>query len=112
MTGFIRGLFGRKKSEGQETGDYYLDADSAKTLGNVEYMRKRSKIRHTFPTGAELVQEISSVDKQIVTEEVSSQQSSGAANSFTPPKPVNSIPTPESTNMDFFRKLAKEIRRR
>ncbi len=113
MTGFIRGLFGGKREDaGKPVGDYYLDADSAKTLGDVEYMRKRKKVRRTFPTGAEVVEEVSSIDKQELTEEL-------APKSFTselapePKKPSPSTGTEASSvNMDIFRKMAKDINRR
>jgi hypothetical protein len=113
MTGFIRGLFGGKKEDaGKPVGDYYLDADSAKTLGDVEYMRKRKKVRHTFPTGAEVVEEISSIDKQELTEEVA-PKSITSEPTFEPKKPASSASTEAtSLNMDIFRKMAKDIRRR
>jgi len=113
MTGFIRGLFARRNGDaGKPVGDYYLDADSAKTLGDVEYMRKRKKIRHTFPTGAEVVEEISSVDKQELRKEAAPKSISPEP-TFEPQKPVAN-PSAESASggMDMFRKMAKDIRRR
>jgi hypothetical protein len=113
MTSFLKGLFGGNSGDaGKPQGDYYLDADSAKTFGDVEYMRKRKKVRHTFPTGAEVVEEISSVDKQELTEEVA-PKSITSEPTFEPKKPASSASTEAtSLNMDIFRKMAKDIRRR
>ncbi len=116
MTGFIRGLFGRRNEEANQS-EYFLDADSAKTLGDVKYMRKPKKVRHTFPTGAELVEEVSSIEKRELTAETNSSNSSNSSTppvAFEPPKTVTGSSATEksSTNMDLFRKLAKDIKRR
>jgi len=113
MTGFIRGLFGGKKDDaGKPVGDYYLDADSAKTLGDVEYMRKRKKVRRTFPTGAEVVEEVSSIDKQELTEEVAPKNTTPEP-TFEPKKTAGGTSAEASSViMDIFRKMAKDIKRR
>ncbi len=113
MTGFIRGLFSRRNEEPNQS-EYFLDADSAKTLGDVEYMRKPKKVRHTFPTGVELVEEVSSIERRELTAETNSSNSSTPPVAPEPPKTVTSSSATEksSTNMDLFRKLAKDIRRR
>ncbi len=76
MTGFIRGLFGKKddasnkpakdkKAESKESvvkkvekktdrpkkesAAFYLDTNESKTYGNLDYMQSSKKIRRTFP---------------------------------------------------------------
>ncbi|MFQ3628814.1 MAG: hypothetical protein SNJ81_14710, partial [Cyanobacteriota bacterium] len=54
------GLFGKKNnaeaspspSNGKKQGAYFLDADEAKTMGNIEYMRSKKVIKHRFPKTA------------------------------------------------------------
>ncbi len=48
MTGFIRGLFGQK-DDNQPTEAFFLDADSASSLGNVDFMRKSKTVRRSYP---------------------------------------------------------------
>lgn len=75
MTGFIRGLFGKKDSDKaakkakkdeskesvvkkvekktdrpkKESAAYYLGTDESKSYGNLEYMRSAKKTKRTFP---------------------------------------------------------------
>jgi hypothetical protein len=86
MAGFLNGLFGGKKQAETvaeapapvETSKeaFFLDDTEARSLGNVEYMKKPSTVKRTFPKTAAnpehrvLVKEISSLDEKIV--EVSS----------------------------------------
>jgi hypothetical protein len=73
MTGFIRGLFGGNKSDQPEQpkGAFFLDDDSAKSMGDVEYMRSIKATRRTFPVTVdqpdhiEIVQSVSAVDKSV-----------------------------------------------
>jgi len=48
MTGFIRGLFG-KKDDNQPTEAFFLDADSASSLGDVDFMRKSKTVKRSYP---------------------------------------------------------------
>ena len=38
-----------RKPAKEKPSEYFLDADSSSSLGNVEYMREAKTIRHTFP---------------------------------------------------------------
>ena len=73
MTGFIKGIFNRKKSDDQpeapkpkaqkqpkpkkekppkpqkEETAFFLDPDDAKTYGDIDYMRTAKTIKRTFP---------------------------------------------------------------
>lgn len=129
--GGLGGLFSSKKSDPapapeseprwtyqptEDANSYFLDADSAKTFGNIDYMRTAKAIKKTFPKvggsqeGAEVIEVTSSLDK--------TESMSGA---FTPgPKE----PAPEvksskdssdrnrrDTSMDMFRNMAKGIKK-
>lgn len=74
MTGFIKGIFNRKKSDDQpeapkpqaqkppkpkkekppkpqkEEKAFFLEPDDAKTFGDIDYMRTAKTIKRTFPT--------------------------------------------------------------
>jgi hypothetical protein len=50
---------------------FYLDADSSSSLGDVNFMRRSNKIRHTFPGNVdspgekEMVQEVASMEARL-----------------------------------------------
>lgn len=112
MAGLFDRLFGGK--DNQPVGDFYLDQDSAKTLGDVQYMRKRTTIKRTFPKvgdaeeGAEIVAEVSSSEKVEILEEEPKTQAMPKS-TFEPRKTAI---TETNESMDFFRKLAKDVKRR
>ncbi|MBR8828416.1 MAG: hypothetical protein DSM107014_11050 [Gomphosphaeria aponina SAG 52.96 = DSM 107014] len=120
------GLFGNKTKYVDEPDNdnngstdneesFFLNSDDAKTLGNIEYMRKTITIRRTFPKmkngkGAEVIKEISSMKIE---------KSSGSMKTSTPqpqqpaqtPASSNTKPIPSSSNMDVFRKMARELKK-
>ncbi len=131
--GLLGGLFNSKKSDPtpepeaeaepkwtyqptEDANSYFLDADSAKTFGNIDYMRTTKTIKKTFPRfggraeGAEVVEVTSSLNK-----------TEGTAGSFgqAPKEPAPEIkPTKESsdrnrrdTSMDMFRNMAKGMKK-
>ena len=68
------GLFGKKdKKDDSDNSDnkesaYFLDQDSAKTFGDIDYMRTPKAVRKTFPTvngvkGADIVGVFSATEK-------------------------------------------------
>ncbi|NJR71024.1 MAG: hypothetical protein HC771_22090 [Synechococcales cyanobacterium CRU_2_2] len=76
MTGFIRGLFGKKQKAPESPKEaFFLDDDAAKSLGDLDFMRNPNTIRRTFPKSAsspekkEFVQDISATEKVIVRSE-------------------------------------------
>ncbi|MDX2255894.1 MAG: hypothetical protein NW214_10285 [Pseudanabaenaceae cyanobacterium bins.39] len=112
------GLFGKKdksNSDNQESS-YFLDQDTAKTFGNIDYMRTPKAVRKTFPTvngveGAEIVEVVSATEKK--EEEILSNQNSTTTEkisqpSFEPKK--TNIRTDSS--MDIFLNMAKDIKKR
>ena len=94
--------------------DFFLNPDESQTLGDINYMRKHNKIRHTFPKtlknpqGFEVVKDISSVEEtsmpsfQESTPESSFSSTTSQSSSSSSPKS-----TPSSTDMDIFRNMAR-----
>jgi len=122
------GLFGGKKkqdpsqSSEPQQGAYFLDPDSAKTFGDIDYMRTVKTVRRTFPKTVANKGEFEQIDSVSALDKMSGSNSngSGAMNGqkSTPEAPK---PTPENsssqrrttdTNMDMFRNMAKDIRKR
>ncbi|MGL5943072.1 MAG: hypothetical protein ACRC2S_22430 [Waterburya sp.] len=107
--------------------DFFLSPDDAQTLGNINYMRKSVRVRHTFPknlknpNGFEIIKEISSSEGKSVgnllknvTETVLSQLTStnDTNNTNNPsPEPVKSFSKPRiaNTSMDMFRNMARSL---
>lgn len=139
MTGFIRGLFSKKSDQAdapapkaerpkverpkKESKAYYLDADSSQTYGNSEYMRTSKKTKRTFPKTAagqvsEYVHEVSAMGRVIgdKIKDALSTDSPSETPQIQPPqvKQIDDTATkrrkPDS-NMDTFRKMAKDIRK-
>lgn len=147
MTGFIRGFFGGKakaeetplesnngaSSNGAATTNgavsqpaptskaFFLNDDEAKSLGNVEYMRKAVKIRRTFPKTAgsnvkEIVAEISSLEKKLEL----SQAQIEIVNPAPAAQPESAILNQDAiaerrstdTSMDMFRNMARDLKKR
>ena len=51
MAGFF-GLFSKKEEDPQPKEAFFLDDESAKSMGDTEYMKAPKSIRRTFPAGA------------------------------------------------------------
>ncbi len=142
MTGFIRGLFSKRqpddeaasKSEKvkpekakpvpqrvqQNSDAYFLDADSASSMGNIDYMRTVKNIKRTYAKSIngivpDLNIEVSAMTAKKQKEMDAAQSSFGAAQSNT----TASTPTPAQvrerrradSSMDMFRDMAKDIRK-
>jgi hypothetical protein len=124
MAGFF-GLFGSKakyleevteqdrKPPTQKGEAYFLDADEAKSFGNIEFMRKSNTIRRTFPKIGESIKDISSMQKN-------SSNGNGIApistssNGTKPATPANQPQTERrsgDSSMDMFRKMARDIKK-
>jgi hypothetical protein len=124
--GGLGGLFGSRKNKPDfaepeparyvapedDANSYFLDADSAKTFGDIDYMRTSKAVRKTFPKvlgakeGAEMFESTSSVDKADSMPQV--------AKSETPeikPSQESSDRRRRDTSMDMFRNMAKDIKR-
>ncbi len=61
--GFWSSIFGKR-------GSYFLDDESAKGMGDTEYMKQSKAVRRTFPAGGggesfEVTKQVSAIDKEI-----------------------------------------------
>ncbi|MDC0834136.1 hypothetical protein AY599_24370 [Leptolyngbya valderiana BDU 20041] len=126
MTGFIRGLFGRKKQPEQQTVKsegssqaYFLNQDDAKTLGDIDYMRKSRQIRRTFPTikGASLgpterVRQVSAMEERDYAPDTPSSTSASQSSTSSSSSDFQRRTAKTDTNMDMFRNMAKNMKRR
>ncbi|PZV13763.1 MAG: hypothetical protein DCF22_10235 [Leptolyngbya sp.] len=137
MTGFIRGLFSKRQPDEaaapkpekvkpvpqrvqQNSDAYFLDADSATSMGNIDYMRTVKNIKRTYAksingTVADLNTEVSAMTAKKQKKMDATQSSLEAAQSNT----TASTPTPAQvrerrradSSMDMFRNMAKDIRK-
>ncbi|MCY7272450.1 MAG: hypothetical protein LH702_01560 [Phormidesmis sp. CAN_BIN44] len=140
MTGFIGRLFGSKdKAVEKETkaeapaptkkerpaavpspkGAFFLDTDSASSMGDVDYMRAVKKVKRTYartvdsPDHVEQVKEISALNGKI------SVGNNGSTAPTAASEPQPSVPQNNETqqrrrsdsSMDMFRNMAKDIRK-
>lgn len=122
------GLFGGKakyidepndiavEQNGNNNGNsYFLEPDDAKTLGNIEFMRKPKTIKRSFPKtlngeGTKVVAQVSSLDKA----KINPNGKISPNVSPTPEvKPSSEAPNRRSSDsgMDMFRKMAKDIKK-
>ncbi len=138
MTGFIRGLFGGKaKNPGeadrpvrqpapqqptikQVGGAYFLSDDDAKSYGNIEYMRSSKTVRRTFAkkrgetVERESIRQISALEAKRLQEQGLSVEKVAPSDVSSQPaikKDANSERRKVDTNLDMFRKMAKDIKK-
>lgn len=126
MAGFF-GLFGGRTKYVDEANagdnpnstDFYLSPDDAKTMGNIEYMRKPNTVKHTFPGNANNGGSFAVVKQFTATEEKTIDDRPGFSTPSTPTASTTSQPsvTPRrtasstDTSMDMFRNMAKGMKR-
>ncbi|PZV13714.1 MAG: hypothetical protein DCF20_14710 [Pseudanabaena sp.] len=116
------GLFGKKdkkkESENPENTEssFFLDQDSAKTLGDIDYMRTPKAVRRTFPTvngvkGADITSAFTATEKveNSKIETKTNQSSEPIPQSTFEPKQIN---TRVDSNMDIFINMAKDIKKK
>jgi len=126
--GFLQRLFGLKEQDNaaqaqQPKEAYFLDADSAKTFGNIDYMRQPKAVERTFPKvegmnygGRRKIAQFSALDAATVydgdgkpTNEASSSPSSSSTtlSTGTLKRPTS---LGNSGSLDF-RSMARDIKR-
>jgi hypothetical protein len=113
------GLFGKKdKKEDSENTEssYFLDEDSAKTFGDIDYMRTPKAVRKTFPTvngvkGADIVSAFTATEKveNAETQAKIAQPAENISLSTFEPKQIN---TRVDSSMDIFLNMAKDIKKK
>jgi hypothetical protein len=119
MTGFIRGLFGGNKANNNSEA-FFLDEDTAKGLGNVDFMRTPKTVKKSYPkaagslnviTGEEVVT-ISSIDKVESGEAPKPKSIATSTQSTTPATSSYTVPPRRSSNdLDMFRQMAKNMKK-
>ena len=105
--------------------DFFLNADDAQTLGDINYMRKSVRVKHTFPktlknpNGFAVETEVSSSKARTVND-FNNNLSETSFNSFSvqpvqstsnTSEPIKNTPKkrPQGTSMDMFRNMARNI---
>jgi hypothetical protein len=118
--GLLERLFGGKKNqqstpskpETNGSKEFFLDADDAKTLGNIEYMRTPKAIKKTFPaTGGskeivEVVEVMSSIEK--ITDQ---PPSSPTASSPASQNSASGDRRRSDASLEMFRNMAKDLKK-
>jgi hypothetical protein len=136
MTGFIRGIFSRKKSDDstpapqkpkRESKAYFLNPDDAKTFGNIDYMRTAKSVKKTFPKGkvsGEYTKAVSAMESMNFDQKATPQP-------VKKDRPVESTPAKPAAesnfkfreeivqrrrqsdnSMDMFRNMARDIKKK
>ena len=111
------GLFGKKdKNEDSEKPEssFFLDQDSAKTFGDIDYMRTPKGVKKTFPTvngvkGAEMNEVFTATEniKDAQTKPITSNNDNEPSPQPTFEPKIN---TRVGSSMDRFLNMAKEIK--
>jgi len=128
MVGFIKGLFGSKKppkeeftppplapKKSQKPEAFFLGADEAQGLGDLNYIRKAKAIRRTFP------KTFSNPEELAITVEVSSiaKRNGNLNGQVVSVEPISPVPKKDEaaerrrtdTSMDMFRNMARSIKK-
>jgi hypothetical protein len=93
---------------------FFLDPDEAKTMGDIDYMRKARKVKKSFPStkawgeAFEVEEEISATQKNGFKPQ---QVSASGTNSSPEIKAEISQRRKVDSNMDLFRNMAKDMRK-
>jgi hypothetical protein len=121
--GLFSGLFGGGASADQPKGSYFLDADDAKSFGDIEYMRTSKTVKRTFAKkkGQEHMESLKQVSatNAVKLDEKNGLPTQAAFSTSTPieattKSAIEEVKTKRRTSdsgMDMFRNMAKEIRK-
>jgi hypothetical protein len=117
--GLFGRLFGRNKKANETpsnpdgSGSYYLDADEAKTFGNIEYMRTPKTVKKMFP-GTDGSKEMVEIEVTVS----SMQRISDKAAPIFEPTPfaaeqngANGDRRRADSSLDLFRNMAKDLKK-
>ena len=114
--------------------DFFLSPDDAQTLGDINYMRKSVRVKHTFPknlknpNGFEIVKDVSSsqdmtlgkgteITNNSVSYKAPGNGFTSQADSVRPQQDSNSssgstLKNNVGSSMDMFRNMARNLGRR
>ncbi|MEB3173788.1 MAG: hypothetical protein VKN60_01145 [Cyanobacteriota bacterium] len=124
------GLFGGRTKYVDETDSpaertekkeaFFLDPDAAQSLGDAEFMRKPITIKRSFPKtlkgeGAEVVQQVSSLEKRKLKENGQPEATNVSLPAPTPESAAIEGPKTQrrsgDSNLDSFRKMARDLKK-
>lgn len=98
--------------------DFFLSSDDAQTLGDINYMKRSVRVRHTFPktlknpNGFAVEKEVSSSDGRSLDSFSSPtiEPTQNTNSNFTS-EPIKNTPKkrPQGSSMDMFRNMARNI---
>lgn len=134
MVGLIKNIFGGKSDDSKQNGEqpkrqkaFYLDPDEAKTLGDIDYMRKPNTVRRSFPKsvgnpeGGEQVEEVSALEKKSLSKQknLQPQQSSQSSEQNRQQQETYSAKDDpqiqqrrqSDSSLDTFRNMARDIKK-
>ncbi|MDY7008198.1 MAG: hypothetical protein SWX82_30775 [Cyanobacteriota bacterium] len=134
MSGFIGAFFGLfgKKDNNEPKEAFFLDSDSATSLGNVDFMRKSKSVKRSYPKGAgkinmiagetekavssmkmkEILAEIKSVPYSSTPTSTSSSTSSSTQSSTFNSTPVKPRTISNSNDGLDFKSMARDIKKK
>jgi hypothetical protein len=128
MIAIIKNLFGGGKSNQDKGPAYYLDNDSAKSLGNIDYMRTAKSVKKSYPKAVgklnlisgEVEESISAMEKKQggMTDSTtpatpttpSSSSSFGQSSTFSSSSTFR--PRGSNSSMDSFREMARSMKKK
>ena len=96
---------------------FFLDADDAKSLGDIDYMRTARKVKKSFPkTSAwgdafETESEVSASTKLNGNGQQETKTSAEMFQVYGEPKADSTARRKASSELDMFRKMAKDVRK-
>ena len=123
MIAIIKTLFGGGKSKKDNGPAYFLDNDSAKSLGDIDYMRTPKSVKKSYAQAVgklnvlsgEVEESISAMEKKQVGRN-GSMTSNTSSTSFNQSSTFQNTSTPSrrssNSSMDSFRNMARNMRKK
>ena len=121
MAGFL-GLFGSNNGNGQSSEEFYLDADQAKTLGDIDYMRTSRQIKRTYAKykngaqgGMKVIKQVSATSDMLAEDlkkAIPQSTFTSSETSFSNGSAAsNGSSSSVDSSMDMFRNMAKQVKK-
>ena len=107
-----------RERNAREALAFFLDADDAQTLGNVDYMRTAKTVRRTFPKTAsqpeeqELNLQVSATKWEITNGRVETTNSTTSTPAAQPQEDPAAKRRQADSSMDMFRNMARDIKKK
>ncbi|NEO19933.1 MULTISPECIES: hypothetical protein [unclassified Moorena] len=107
--------------EANQSQEYFLDTDEAKTMGNIDYMRSSVKVKKSYPKtktailSGEVVEQISATDKATLSQNetpiATSEPAYQSGGTLEQNGQVSSKPRRPDSSLDPFLKMAQDLRK-